>query len=704
VGLVCGLLHAVYAISYVGLAFPGPLGAHLAPALALGLLSAGLASLVAAAVLRYPGGMGVISPEATLVIGGVGLQFADAVAPAQLYPTMLATVALVTLATASMLFCVGRARLGYLMHYLPYPVVAGMIGGLGVLLIIGGLELAVPALRAELLERDPAVWPKLAATAGLGTVLWLLHFYRPSVLNIPGAVLACSILFWLLAGGAPGMESWVVRHGEAAVAGGAGPVWTQLGSVDWQAIAGAAPTLAMLVVFLAVIVLTDAASLELALGRHLEPNQTLVTFGLANAAAAAVGGFSSVMSISGSIMAQRSGAACRLVGVTAALVCLGVWLAGPELLAWVPTFVVGGLIVFVGLEFVGEWVILQWFRLNGADRAILLAVVAGVSLAGFPVGFVLGLLLGFLFFVVSCSRLPAIRHETSGRYRFSHVERPEGQRDRLRAAGDSVLVLELGGFLFFGSAWRIYARIRRRALDPQNAHLRAVLLDFSRVSGVDSSGWHNFRKIVELAQQRGFDVVLTRVAPAVERLLQLEGVAGPRLPHVRVLPDLDRGLEWLEEATLARPAPAGCLEEAAASFSADPSTAFAPERLQGYAQSCSFAAGEHLIAQGDMSDDVFILRQGSISIVVDGPEGGRIRLRTAGPGAVVGEIAFILRRPRTAWAVADTPVTADRITRAAVARMAAEEPHLLLALQTSMLRILARRVSDSTELVVQLSR
>lgn len=701
---MCGLLHAVYAISYVGLAFPGPLDAYLAPALGLGLLSAALASLVAALTLRYPGGMGVISPEATLVIGGVGLQFADVVAPPQLYPTMLATVALVTLATASMLLCVGRARLGYLMHYLPYPVVAGMIGGLGVLLVIGGLELAVPALRTEMLKQDPDVWLKLAATAGFGTILWLLQFYRSSVLNIPGTVLAGSILFWLLVSGAPGMESWVVRHGESATAGDPGLVWMQLGSVDWRAIAGAAPTLAMLVVFLAVIVLTDAASLELALGRHLEPNQTLVTFGLANAAAGAVGGFTSVMSISGSIMAQRAGATCRLVGVTASLVCLGVWLAGPQLLAWVPTFVVGGLIVFVGLEFVGEWVILQWFRLNGADRAILLAVVAGVSLAGFAVGFVLGLLLGFVFFVVSCSRLPAIRHETSGRYRFSHVERPEGERDRLRAVGDTLLVLELGGFLFFGSAWRIYARVRRRALDTQGAPLRAVLLDFSRVSGVDSSGWHNFRKIVELADQRGFDIVLTRLPPAVKRLLQLEGVAGPRLPHVRVLPDLDRGLEWLEEVTLARPAPGSCLEESSATFAPDPSAAFTPERLQGYAQSCSFAAGEHLIAQGDMSDDVYILRSGSISIVVDGPEGGRIRLRTAGPGTVVGEIAFILRRPRTAWAVADTPVTADRITRAAVARMAAEEPHLLLALQTAMLRILARRVSDSTELVVQLSR
>ena len=701
---MCGLLHAVYAVSYVGLAFPGPLGVHLGPALSLGLLSSAVAGIVAALALRYPGSMGVISPEATLVIGGVGLQFAAAVAPAQLYPTMLATIALVTLATAALLYGMGRARLGYLMHYLPYPVVAGLIGGLGVLLVIGGLELAVPGLRAEGGLARPEVWPKLAATALFGTALWVLHYRHRSVLNIPSMVLLGTVLFWLVAADSPALESWTMQSTAPAAALDQHLVWTQLGAVDWSAILLASPTLAMLVVFLAVILLTDAASLELALGRHLEPNQTLETFGLANAAAGALGGFTSVMSISGTIMAHRSRTVCRLVGVTASLVTLGCWLAGPDLLAWVPAFVVGGLIVFVGLEFVGEWVILQWLRLNPADRAILVTVVAGVSLAGFAVGFMLGLLLGFLFFVVSCSRLPAIRHETTGRYRFSHVERPEAERDRLRGAGDATLILELGGFLFFGSAWRVYARIRRRALDAQAAPLGAVLLDFSRVSGVDSSGWHNFRKIVELGDQHAFHVVLTRVPPAVARLLELEGVAGPHLPQVRVLPDLDRGLEWLEEEVLARTAVAPGMAEAAAPFAADPLAAFAPERLQGYASRCSFAVGEPLIAQGDMSDDVYILRSGSVSIAVDGPEGGRIRLRTAGPGTVVGEIAFILRRPRTAWAVADTAVTADRITRGDVARMAAEEPQLLLALQTAMLRILARRVSDSTELVVQLSR
>ena len=157
------------------------------------------------------------------------------------------------------------------------------------------------------------------------------------MLKIPGTVLVGAFLSWLLAGGSDGMESWVMRPGGTAASGSGALVRAQLDQVDWRTIAGVSPTLAMLVVFLAVILLTDAAGLELALGRHLEPNQVLETFGLANAAAGAIGGFASAMSISATIMAHRSGAACRLVGVTSGLVCLGLWFVGPELSpAWLP--------------------------------------------------------------------------------------------------------------------------------------------------------------------------------------------------------------------------------------------------------------------------------------------------------------------------------------------------------------------------------
>ena len=699
VGLICGVLNTVYALSYVGLAFPGPLAGGLGPALGVGLLSTALVSIAVALVWRFPGSMGVISPEATLVIGTTGLQFVAAVAPEQQLATLMATVALVALALGVLLLVLARARLGYLMHYLPFPVVAGLIAGLGILIVIGGLELAAPDLVATAQPTLSTPPGALLATAGFGALCWLVQYRWPGMLNLPLLVGAATLAFWLTPG-AMDRTDWLLHGFDATTTTLPGDVWRNLGGVDWTAIGSASLTLAMLVAFLAVVVLADSATMETVLGRHLEPNGTLRTFGLANLASGAIGGFPCVMNLSGTSLAHRCRSSCRTVGVIAGVVPLAFCWLGPQALAVLPAFVVGGIVVYVGLEFVAEWLILLWRRLGAADRAILVAVVASVSLAGFAEGFVLGLLLGVVFFVVRSSALPVIRHETTARYRFSHVDRPERDQSLLRQEGDGTLVLELGGFLFFGSAWRILERVRRRTeADPP---LRGLLLDFRRVTGVDSSGWHNFRKIVDLGHQDRFRVVLSQLPAALEQAVRLEGIVDPRHVQVRLVPDMDRGLELLEEETLAA-LPCG-LSEAPAVFVDAASEPALIEGLGSYAERRSFAPGEPLIRQGDASEDVFIVRSGWIAIVIDGPGGEKIRLRRAGPGTVVGEIAFILRRPRTAWAVADTAVTADRLTAAAIARMAEEDPLLLVRLQRALLRILARRLSDSTELLLQLSR
>ena len=545
-GVVCGVLNAVYAISYASLAFPGPLVGSLPSALSLALLSSAVLGIVATLLLRYPGSSAVISPEATLVIGGVGLQFATDVEPDDLLPTMLATIALVSLATSATLFAVGRARLGYLMHYLPFPVVAGLIGGLGVLLVIGGLDLAVPGLESRALASRHEAWVELAATAAFGTILWLRHFCRPSPFNLPFMVVLGTTGFWAAAGLWELPAGWLLGPFPISPVTLPGATWSLLDQVDWAAIAMAAPTLAMLVMFLSVIVLTDVASLEMALNEHIEPDQALQTFGLANAASGAIGGFTGVMSISGTIMAHRGGAPCRLTGVMAALVSFGFCLAGPGLFGWIPGFVVGGLIVFVGLGFVSEWIVQLWRGLSWPDRAILLAVVAGVSLAGFAEGFVLGLLLGFVFFVVSCSRLPAIRHETTGRYRFSHVERPRGRAATTAREGDGTLVLELGGFLSSARLAHLSpvsagGRMDRPVRSPRCCSTSAgsavstaragTISARCRAGGQQASG-RSFRPACRHALER-------RAAPR-------SGDRGPS-PQVRVMPDLDHGLEWHRE-------------------------------------------------------------------------------------------------------------------------------------------------------------
>ena len=52
-------------------------------------------------------------------------------------------------------------------------------------------------------------------------------------------------------------------------------------------------------------------------------------------------------------------------------------------LAFVPKIVVGGLLCYLGLVFLLEWVVESWFKLPLADAAIILLIVVVIATVGF---------------------------------------------------------------------------------------------------------------------------------------------------------------------------------------------------------------------------------------------------------------------------------------------------------------------------------
>jgi hypothetical protein len=77
------------------------------------------------------------------------------------------------------------------------------------------------------------------------------------------------------------------------------------------------------------------------------------------------------------------------------------------------------------------------------------------------------------------------------------------------------------------------------------------------------------------------------------------------------------------------------------------------ERLAGAAVPVAFASGETLMAQGEPGDRFIVIESGAVDVVGD----GRF-IRACGPGNGIGEIALLRRVPRTATAIARSPVTA----------------------------------------------
>ncbi|MBY8871829.1 Crp/Fnr family transcriptional regulator [Micromonospora sp. PLK6-60] len=70
------------------------------------------------------------------------------------------------------------------------------------------------------------------------------------------------------------------------------------------------------------------------------------------------------------------------------------------------------------------------------------------------------------------------------------------------------------------------------------------------------------------------------------------------------------------------------------------------------------APGTVLFAEGDTTTHAVLIRHGQVKVVSTGPHGQEVVLATRGPGEVVGEMAPLDHRPRSATVVAVTPVQA----------------------------------------------
>ena len=108
--------------------------------------------------------------------------------------------------------------------------------------------------------------------------------------------------------------------------------------------------------------------------------------GIANLLAAPGGSLVGYHYVSLSTLGRRMQGDSRLVGVVVAAFCLISMTVGADALSIFPRFVLGGLVMFVGLGFLYEWVIQSWSRLNRSDLLIIAGVLLVVEFIGFLEG------------------------------------------------------------------------------------------------------------------------------------------------------------------------------------------------------------------------------------------------------------------------------------------------------------------------------
>jgi SulP family sulfate permease len=127
------------------------------------------------------------------------------------------------------------------------------------------------------------------------------------------------------------------------------------------------------------------------------------------------------------------------------------------------------------------------------------------------------------------------------------------------------------------------------------------------------------------------------------------------------------------------------------------------DALVAYFEPVALDAGELLVEGGAPSDEMYFIASGEGAIRVTRAGGVSVQIATVGPGAIVGEIAFYLDRPRTASVVVESPMRAWCFSRSALARMQTEMPELAVRFHEGIAAMLAARLSSTNRLVVFLA-
>jgi len=709
-GLVLSFADITVGISLASLIFSGSLAAFLPRGLAIVFLSGIIHALFSARFTSQDEIITVVQDNPIVLLAVAVSSIAAFISPSELLATVLALILVSTILTGAVLLLLGVLRLGGLVRYIPYPVIGGFLCGTGWLLVQGAI--GTMANYGLNLENLPALLQPHQVTLWLpGVMLGILLFAAARrfhhVLVTPTILMAGLILFFVILG-ASGVSISEAEQRGLLLGSAFGQVGWQppleIASANWSAILGQAGSIGTVVLITVIGVLLNTSALETILHRDTDLNHELQITGLANLVSGLFGGMIGFTSLADSAQTQRLRARARTVSLVFAAAYLFMLFFGTSILAYVPKALTGGLLLSLGLDFLYTWVIVGRKTLSRMDYAVVLLILVIIALFGFLVGVAVGLVLMIILFVVNYSRLNIFHSIASGAEITSHVERNAYHQQALAELGKQVYVLELQGFLFFGTANLVFEQVRKRLETPGQSPLSFLVLDFHRVTGVDASATLSLTKINDLAIRSSFTLILTQVTGALQNTLTRNGL--DTNVQIKLFPDLDHGLEWCENTLLEREQVTKMhfpidLEHQLADHGFQKAATL---RLKVYLQRIEFQSGEYLMRQGDPSDNLSFIESGQVSIYLESAADHPLRLQTLGAGTVIGEIGLYLNAPRSASVIADELTVAYQLERQALETMKVHEAELAFQVNDLVMHVIAERLMTADREILALHR
>jgi len=431
--------------------------------------------------------------------------------------------------------------------------------------------------------------------------------------------------------------------------------------------------------------------------------QELISIGGANLLAPMLGGIAGSISLASTTTAVKGGSRSSLGLATHSLVFLALVPLAASAIGYLPRVVIGTLVFYAGTQLFDRWT-LGLIRRVATHKAVhwrgivvdlvVISIVALVALSGEIVAAVLiGVTVAGIVFTLRMSR-GIVRREQYGDAIQSRRTREAGDAAVLADNGRAILAMELEGPLFFGSAERLHNRIDAAIAEG----VRYIAIDVSRVTELDSTGARILLQADERLRASGCSMAVCggRARPELAALFADHGVSEALTG--RMLPDLDRGLEWCENALLATRRTG---ENAGAELAFELLEIVRDmegedlEALRGALVRREYAAGDTVFRKGDQGDALYVIAAGSASAWIEGT-----RLLTFSRGTFFGEMAVLDLEHRSATVTADEPLVCYVLDRETFVAVGKANPNAGMGVLSNLGRELSRRMRRANRTMI----
>ncbi len=704
--------------------FSGISGSLVAMGIASAFVSATICALVAGAfgghtlhVINCPktSHAAILAGLCTVVLAQPG--FVSTFPGPTAVPALLMVCFLAIFVSGITQFCLGAARLGTVVKFVPQPVLAGFINGFALQIIVGQIpglfgikKLAQFAVHGTTLLSP---WPLSLGILTLVTSQLSRRFLK----MIPAPLVGMTIgaLAWQagahfvpeaalgpLIGALP--EQWIPQFRLFEIVHFAlSPGFLSLAFP----ILATGLTLAMISSIQSLMSIATAD--RLADTRH-NSNQELMVQGVGNLLAAICGGAPSGGSPNVTQAVFAAGARTQKANFAHAAAMIMLAIALGKVIALIPISVMAAVVITTTLALFDKWTrqLFQGLRTtqgkNRIDIAINLTVILTVTVLVIAVGALAalgtGMSLAFVIFLYRAGDQSVRRVLRAGALR-SRTSRSPKAYEALESARARIALVEMEGAMFFGS---IDSVITKAEAELEVADW--LILDFARVSLIDSSGAMLLKRLDDAIKKQRKRLLFSGLAKDSPHVVYMNSVGfdAPTKEN-RIFASADEAMHLAEEELLGHLGITGPIREVALG-EFEVLKGLTEQEIEHFSNCLTqreYPADSTLIRTGDTDRSIYLLTRGNASVRLggDGPTRNLPIFRYEA-GTLFGEVALLSGQPRSADVIAETSVIVHELTPENFEQLTTEEPKIAVQLMRNLAAIMATRLRNQTEVIRQL--